>query len=60
MAVLLYRVVDLVEPDDAGLQTYLVLPGVFPEVFHIQIIRSDGCNASLLWAMPHLTASRKT
>ena len=34
MAVLLCRVVDLVEPDDAGLQTNLVLPGVFPVLHH--------------------------
>ena len=44
-----YRVVNLVEADDAGLQTNLVLPGVFPALENTQ--RSDHCLRSRLRAI---------
>ena len=57
----LYRVVDLVEPDNAGLQTHLVLPGIFPalHVTQDQIARETVAHA-VRQATPYLTASRNT
>lgn len=61
----LYRVVDLVEPNDAGLQTHLVLPGIFPVVPHTDTQSQSAWIMRLQHALatphcPYLTAKRNT